>query len=90
MDSKRFEQIRARSQAARAGPWTAFIEGRDFLSGSSMIRIGENEMSSEDLYLTGDARAVPEADFDFIAHARQDIPALLDEVERLKRLLDGQ
>jgi hypothetical protein len=83
MDGARLKAIRARSQAARPGPWVAFVEGRDFLGGSSMIRIGEGETSSEDLYLSGDDTAVPTADYDFIAHARQDIDFLLEEIDRL-------
>jgi hypothetical protein len=82
-NEKRIAEIQARCAAARSGPWHAFIEGRDFMGGSSMIRIGEGESSGEDLYLTGYDVAVPDADFDFIAHARQDIPFLLEEIERL-------
>jgi hypothetical protein len=85
MSTQRYEEIRARCNAARPGPWTAFVEGRDFDSGSSIIRIGEGTTSSEDLYLTGDSQAVPAADFDFIAHVRQDVPFLLDEIERLSK-----
>jgi hypothetical protein len=86
MSTDKHKEIRARSQAARPGPWTAFVEGRDFDGGSSMIRIGEGDTSGEDLYLTGDSQAVPAADYDFIAHARQDIDFLLDEVDRLSKL----
>ncbi len=85
MSADRYKEIRARSNAARPGPWIAFVEGRDFDGGSSMIRIGEGEHSGEDLYLSGDEQAVPTADFDFIAHARQDIDFLLDEIERLTK-----
>jgi hypothetical protein len=83
MSAEKYEEIRARSKAARPGPWVAFVEGRDFDGGSSMIRIGMGDNSGEDLYLTGDNQAVPAADFDFIAHARQDIDFLLDDIERL-------
>jgi len=37
----------------------------------------------EDIYLTG----ATVADQDFIAHARKDIPKLVAEVERLRKLL---
>ena len=39
----------------------------------------------EDIYLTG----ATTADREFIAHARQDIPRLVEEVERLRKLLTG-
>ena len=88
MSADIYKEIRARAKAARPGPWTAFVEGRDFDGGSSMIRIGEGDDSAEDLYLSGDSQAVPAADYDFIAHARQDIDFLLDEVERLSKLVN--
>ena len=68
--------IRARLAATTAGPWKSFIEGRDFLGGSSVITT-----DSEDIYLSGATRG----DQDFIANAHQDIARLLDEVERLRR-----
>ena len=68
-------QIKARAQAATAGPWTSYIESRDMYSGSDFI-----QTAREDIYLTG----ATTADYDFIAHARQDIPNLIAEIERLK------
>ena len=82
MDDALLASIKARCDAARPGPWTAFVEGRDFLGGSTMIRIGEGD--DEDLHLLGYDEPVPTEDWDFIAHARQDIPALIAEIERLK------
>lgn len=76
-------EIRRRSEAATPGPWKAFIEGRDHESGSDFIATGEGASRGEDIELSG---ATP-ADFDFIANARQDIPKLLDEIERLRALL---
>ena len=70
--------IRLRCDQATPGPWTSFVEGREQMSGSDFIRT-----SGEDIYLTG----ATAADQDFIAHARQDIPALIAEIERLKKLL---
>lgn len=72
------DEIVARHKAATAGPWTSFVEGRDHTSGSSFIRTG-----GDDIELSG----ATDADQDFIAHARQDIPRLLAEVERLRALL---
>jgi hypothetical protein len=86
--STEIENIRVRCEAARPGPWTAIIEGRDQTSGSSFIMIGEGQKREEDLYLTGDDKPVSIPDYDFIANARQDIPFLLAEIERLKGLLD--
>lgn len=75
---ERINQIRVRLQLATPGPWKSFIEGRDHFGGSSIVRT-----SGEDLEILG---ATGE-DIDFIAHARQDVPELLAEVERLRALL---
>lgn len=76
------EEVRNRCAAAKAGPWVSSIEGRDHTSGSHVILRGVNR-SQDDLELIGGTIA----DHDFIAHARQDIPKLLDEIVRLHGLL---
>ncbi len=75
--------IRRRCAAARAGPWRSFIEGRDHSSGSDFIMVGEGAARGEDI----DPLGTTHADQDFIAAARSDVPRLLDEIERLRRLL---
>ena len=75
--------IQARCAAAPPGPWTPYIEGRDHVSGSSFMMTGEGAVRGGDIELTG----ATEADYDFIAHARQDIPRLLEEVEGLRKLV---
>jgi hypothetical protein len=69
------DRIEARLRAAAPGPWKSFVEGRDHTSGSSFIATPDN-----DIELTG----ATAADQDFIAHAREDLPRLLDEVRRLR------
>lgn len=69
-------RIRQRCDAATAGPWKSYVEGRDHTSGSSFIMT-----ASADIELSG----ATEADQDFIAHARQDVPRLLEEVALLRR-----
>ena len=76
-------EIRKRCDRAAPGPWRSFIEGRDHTSGSSFIMTGNGPSRGDDIELSG---ATP-ADQDFIAHARQDIPRLLDEIARLKTLI---
>ncbi|HTA90064.1 MAG TPA: hypothetical protein VK745_10825 [Polyangiaceae bacterium] len=77
------EEIRTRCEAATSGPWRSYVEGRDHTSGSSFIMTGAGVTRGEDIELSGATRP----DQDFIAHARQDVPRLLEEVERLRRLL---
>ena len=67
--------IKQRADKATKGPWKAFVEGRDMQSASSFIKT-----QGEDIELIG----ASEADYDFIANARQDIPRLIEEIERLK------
>ena len=67
--------IRERAVKAAKGPWKAYAEGRDMECGSSFIRT-----QGEDIELIG----ASVDDLDFIAHARQDIPYLLDKIERLR------
>jgi hypothetical protein len=76
------KEVRERCEATTNSPWISFIEGRNHSSGSSVIIRGING-TEDDLYLTG----ATEEDQDFVAHARQDIPRLLDEIERLRKLL---
>jgi hypothetical protein len=68
-------EILRRCEAATGGPWQSFIEGRDHDSGSNFIRT-----SGEDI----DLSYVSEADQDFIAAARQDVPRLVAEIARLR------
>ncbi len=74
-------EIEARANAARPGPWKSYIEGRDHDSGSDFIMVpdGSSEMSA--LEFSG---KVTEADQDFLANAREDMLALIAEVRRLK------
>lgn len=75
LSDKELSAIRERAEKAARGPWKAFIEDRDMQCGSSFI-----QTQDYDIELLG----ATEADYDFIANARQDIIALLDEIEKLK------
>jgi len=75
-------EVKKRVDAATPSPWTSFVEGRDFFGGESITRLSMDD-AIDDLYLQGASIA----DQDFIAHARQDVPLLLEEIERLKKLL---
>jgi hypothetical protein len=78
LEDDELQEIDARCQAATAGPWLSFVERRDRESGSDFIRT-----PGADIELLGATRG----DQEFIAHARQDIPALLAEVSRLRSRL---
>jgi hypothetical protein len=71
-------EIEQRCAQATPGPWKSYVEGRDHMSGDSFIMTG-----GEDIYLIGASME----DQDFIANARQDVPALIAEIRRLQELV---
>jgi hypothetical protein len=90
MTEQELSEIRKRVQAATKEPWKSYIEGRDHESGDSFIMTGIqegqdiwNETRGEDIYLSG----ATTDDQDFIAHARQDIPILIDYIQELQNEL---
>jgi hypothetical protein len=76
MTDAELDLIEARIRRATSGPWASFVEGRDHTSGSSFIRT-----PISDIELSG----ATAADHDFVAHARDDLPRLLEEVRTLRR-----
>jgi hypothetical protein len=88
--------MQVRADAATPGPWRSWIEGRDHWGGDTFIQMSGVAERASDLYLLFDrAHAAYEADHDFIAHARTDVPRLIAalrairaEVERLREALD--
>lgn len=80
------DAIRARAEAATLGPWFQGREGHRYESERDVYSHREPEVNeSHDI-----ASSVwSSADAEFIAHAREDVPALLDEVERLRTERDA-
>jgi len=88
MTQERIDAIRGRVDAAERGPWevengganetSQFLEGPE---GSVLVRNwrGSGYLSEEYVW-------VEKPNAEFIAHAREDIPALLAEVKRLRAL----
>ena len=93
------EAIRERADKATPGPWQ-WVEkgvgeewthhGPDLESATATVKIDRYVMPVAVLRSWGhdaDGLEVLESDQEFIAHAREDIPALIAEVERLRGLL---
>lgn len=80
MDEREIDQIKERCARATPGKWIPYVEGRDFTSGSSFIMTIEGDQRGSDLEMIG----ATDADIDFIAHAKQDIPRLIEEVLQLR------
>jgi hypothetical protein len=90
LSNEYLEGVRKRCENSSNGLWISSIEGRDHpLGGDNVILRGVKNISNirvreeDDLYLVGGTVA----DYDFVANAKQDIPALLDEIDRLKELI---
>lgn len=80
LDGGEFNAIYKRSIKATGGPWRFMLEGRNHSSGSDFIMT-----DGEDLYL---GVGTPIDDWEFVANARQDIPKLLAEIQRLQSLVE--
>ena len=80
MTDEELEAIRTRANRATPGPWRSYVEGRDHTAGDHFIMMGAQGKDQIDLYI----QPFRVEDQDFIAHARQDVPRLLAEIERLK------
>lgn len=75
------EAIKARCEAATPGPWRGLSSPIIYGLGIGIYR---EEIDGEEKV----ARALPNDDQIFIAHARTDVPALVAEVERLREQID--
>ncbi len=69
-------EIKKRCDKATIGPWLSYVEGRDITCGSSFIKTA----ADTDIELIG----ATIDDQDFIAHAREDVMLLLEEINNLK------
>jgi hypothetical protein len=81
-----FELLTLRQLAADASPapWVSYVEGRDHDSGDNFIQV--NDGDDADMYVFRDTTPASAADQDFIAAARNLVPKLLDELDRLRAL----
>ncbi|WP_406336807.1 hypothetical protein [Streptomyces sp. NBC_00203] len=85
-----------RAASASLGPWVPVLETRGATGGASCIQVDPDHAEQDDeIYVNrfigarqvlGPDRQL-DADLDFIAWARQDVPRLIAEVRRLRALL---
>lgn len=94
------QAMRERCEKARPGPWMTKKRGEpgDMIRQTTWVDCGEpghNDcavaQTSQPVAIVdlSHKRAIAEADAAFIAHSRTDIPALLDEVTKLREMLDA-
>lgn len=79
MSDERLEQIQARAAAATPGPWEAWDTGDPPAEDEARAWI----VTPGSLHLATLYAGDPSANATFAAHAREDIPALLEEIDRL-------
>lgn len=75
------EAIRKRAEAATEGLWTNF-EDVAYLERRQVYEY--DELTETNVDVIADCRRIQDAEF--IANARQDVPALIAEVERLREI----
>ena len=88
-------EMERRAAAAAPAPWIAFMESRFGTGGASMIQVGQPSDVDDEIYVRrcigSKQLASPneqlDADIDFIAAARQDVPRLIAEVRRLRAVM---
>lgn len=81
--TKRLQDIKDRLNRTKETEWVVYLEGRDFSSGSSFIMVNFGAERLNDIEVLG----VNDHELDFIANSKNDIKFLLDEIDRLKKLL---
>lgn len=92
MTTPSYDRIRERVNAATPGPWAWDEEG--FMGAGSVWCASEQDSlfggpiaePSGDCYPRGGY--APKEDMTFIAHAREDVPTLLDALDRVRQVLD--
>jgi len=94
MTDDRLRKIRERCNAATPGPW-AMVHSEcfpdrqaDVVSKAEGLKAGERWIADKSPFDKKSGISLVNADF--IANARQDVPWLLDEVERLRRELSAE
>ena len=88
------EEYAAQAFAVAPAPWAALLETRGGLGGESFIRLGDDPVLDNELYITLYLGTNPvaspdvglDAVIDYIAHACDAMPRLMDEIRRLRSL----
>jgi hypothetical protein len=70
--------IDAVANRAAPGPWTAFIEEVQPIGGPSVIWVGGDD--DPDMYLWLGTKIASPGDVNFVAHAREDVPTLVEAI----------
>ena len=84
LDDKELYEIEQRATKATKGPWFCADMRRDL--GELHIKDIDSELFI--VYCSDDKPEQDTWDGDFVAHAREDVPKLIAEIKRLRRLFN--
>jgi multidrug resistance efflux pump len=79
MDAERLEEIKAREQAATPGPWEVVHNVDDYGRPEQWVFFNSHEEMERDSTVLNVANA------EFIAHSREDMPAVIEALEAERR-----
>lgn len=82
MTEQELSEVEARANAATPGPW-GFVPPRT----EELAIKGEVHCDEGPIFVAAHYDIAKSADFEFAAHAREDIPKLIAEVRRLRGLI---
>lgn len=85
LSEERLAEIRQREQQTTPGPWRCV--GTSIITDAPMYYGGVahvDTVNNREYYSRTDDKAYPTRNGEFLAHARQDIPDLLNEIDRLE------
>lgn len=90
IEDKELNRLRALCEGATPGPWTnpwtEELDPANHLAGTT-IRGADGQAVIEELWCDGPNVGILPGDAEFITASRTAMPALLEEIERLKQLL---
>lgn len=82
MDEKRIQEIKERLQATTPGAWKRWEPDEDYLGDESpSVETDDGEFICQTATEYGKVRTTAEADAVFIAHAKEDVTWLLEQLE---------
>ena len=79
--AERIKEIRERAEKATVGPWVTVSCSH----GGRILTRGDTNVGRKERHPQTYIQIVPREDAHFIAHAREDIPWLLERVEELEK-----
>lgn len=90
IDDELLDRLTQLSDLGDPPPWTSSVEGRDHISGDTVISIGPEGDRREDLYLSRDSGPADAVTHDLVAEARNALPLLIREFKRLRSELESR